>query len=82
MIHHRWPGQLPAQARSRADQNPMLTCATRGMLADGLSSVARGLLQVFGGATLAWWVILGLVLLGVMLIFAALLVRVSMPGGA
>ncbi len=52
------------------------------MLAYGLSSVARGLLHVCGGATLAWWAILGLVLLGVMLIFAALLVRVSMPGGA
>ncbi len=75
MIHHRWPVQRPAQARTRADQNPMLICATRGMLAYGLYSVARGLLQVCGGATLAWWAILGLVLLGEMLIFAAL------PGG-
>ena len=61
----------------------MLTGATCGILAYGLYSVARGLLQVCGGATLAWWAILGLVLLGgVMLIFAALLVRVSMPWGA
>ena len=82
MIHHRWPVQRQAQARTRTDQNPMLTGATCGMLAYGLYSVARGLLQVCGGATLAWWAILGLVLLGVMLIFAALLVRVSMPGGA
>ena len=79
MIHHRWPVQRKAQARTRADQNPMLTGATCGMLAYGLYSVARGLLQVCGGATLAWWAILGL---SVMLIFAALLVRVSMPGGA
>ncbi len=75
MIHHGWPVQRPAQARTRADQTPMLICATRGMLADGLSSVARGLLQVCGGARLAWWAILGLVLLGEMLIVAAL------PGG-
>ncbi len=52
------------------------------MLAYGLYSVARGLLHVFGGTTLAWWAILWLILLGVMLIFAALPVRVSMPGGA
>ena len=67
MIRHRWPVQVPAQVRTLADQHPMLTCATRGILAGGLSSVARRLLQVLGGATLAWWAILGLVLLGVML---------------
>jgi hypothetical protein len=52
------------------------------MLAYGLYSAARGLPHVFGGTGLAWWATLGLVLRGVMLIFAALPVRVSMPGEA
>ena len=59
----------------------MLTLATLGMAVYGLYSIADGLIDLLGGASLEWWADLWLLVGGTMLLFGAAFVRVSMPGG-
>ena len=59
----------------------MLTLATLGMAGYALYSIAIGLADLLGAATLEWWANLWLVTAGITLLFGALFVRVKMPGG-
>ncbi len=59
----------------------MLRAATLGMLLYGLHDVVVGAADLIGAGTLEWWANAWRMLAGAMLLFAAVLVRVSMPGG-
>ena len=59
----------------------MLRAAALGMLLYGLHDVVVGAADLIGAGTLAWWANAWRMLAGAMLLFAAVLVRVSMPGG-
>ena len=59
----------------------MLILATFGMTVYGLYSISVGLVDLLGSSTLEWWANLWLVAGGIILVFGALFVRVSMPGG-
>lgn len=59
----------------------MLRAAALGMFLYGLHDVVVGAADLIGAGTLAWWANVWRMLAGSMLLFAAVLVRVSMPGG-
>ena len=59
----------------------MLRAAALGMFLYGLHDVVIGVADLLGAGTLEWWANVWRVLAGAMLAFAAVLVRVSMPGG-
>ena len=59
----------------------MLRVAALGMFLYGLHDVVVGSADLIGAGTLEWWANIWRMLAGAMLLFAAVLVRVSMPGG-
>ena len=59
----------------------MLRAAALGMFLYGLHAVVVGGADLIGAGTLEWWANAWRMLAGAMLLFAAVLVRVSMPGG-
>ena len=59
----------------------MLRAAALGMFLYGLHDVVVGSADLIGAGTLEWWANGWRMLAGAMLLFAAVLVRVSMPGG-
>ena len=59
----------------------MLRAAALGMFLYGLHDVVVGSADLIGAGTLEWWANAWRMLAGAMLVFAAVLVRVSMPGG-
>lgn len=59
----------------------MLRAAALGMFLYGLHDVVVGSADLIGAGTLEWWANAWRMLAGAMLLFAAVLVRVSMPGG-
>ena len=59
----------------------MLRAAALGMFLYGLHDVVVGSTDLIGAGTLEWWANVWRMLAGTMLLFAAVLVRVSMPGG-
>ena len=59
----------------------MLRAAALGMFLYGLHDVVVGAADLLGAGTLPWWANVWRMLAGAMLLFAAVLVRVSMPGG-
>ena len=59
----------------------MLRVAALGMFLYGLHDVVVGSIDLIGVGTLEWWANVWRMLAGAMLVFAAVLVRVSMPGG-
>ena len=59
----------------------MLTLATLGMFAYGAYSLAWALADLVRGARIELWADLGVAAFGLLLAFAAALVRVRMPGG-
>lgn len=59
----------------------MLRAAALGMFLYGLHDVVVGAADLIGAGTLAWWANVWRMLAGAMLVLAAALVRVSMPGG-
>ena len=59
----------------------MLRAAALGMFLYGLHDVVVGATDLVGAGTLEWWANVWRMLAGAMLMFAAVLVRVSMPGG-
>lgn len=59
----------------------MLRAAALGMFLYGLHDVVVGSADLIGAGTLEWWANVWRMLAGAMLVFAAVLVRVSMPGG-
>jgi hypothetical protein len=59
----------------------MLRAAALGMFLYGLHDVIVGGADLIGAGTLEWWANAWRMLAGAMLLFAAVLVRVSMPGG-
>lgn len=59
----------------------MLIAAALGMFLYGLHDVTVGAADIVGANTLEWWANVWRILAGAMLMLAAALVRVSMPGG-
>jgi hypothetical protein len=59
----------------------MLTAATLGMTGYGLYSLGAALVDLLGPSQLAWAANLIAIALGAMLVVAAVLVRVGLPGG-
>ena len=59
----------------------MLTAATLGMTGYGLYSLGAALVDLLGPSQLAWTANLIAIVLGAMLVVAAVLVRVGLPGG-
>ncbi|MDE2904772.1 MAG: hypothetical protein OXQ28_01670 [Acidobacteriota bacterium] len=59
----------------------MLRVAALGMFLYGLHDVVVGAADLLGTGTLPWWANVWRMLAGAMLVLAAALVRVSMPGG-
>ena len=59
----------------------MLRVAALGMFLYGLHEVVVGSADLIGAGTLEWWANVWRMLAGAILMFAAVLVRVSMPGG-
>ena len=59
----------------------MLRAAALGMFLYGLHAVAAGAVDLVGAGALEWWAGLWRLLSGAVLMLAAALVRVSMPGG-
>lgn len=59
----------------------MLTIGALGMAFYGLYAVLAGVADLLGAGRLEWWADLWLVLAGTILIFGAVLVRASIPGG-
>ena len=59
----------------------MLRVAALGMFLYGLHDVVVGSADLVGAGMLEWWADVWRVLAGAMLMLAAALVRVSMPGG-
>ncbi len=59
----------------------MLRAAALGMFFYGLHDVVVGAADLIGAGTLEWWANVWRMLAGAILVFAAVLVRVSMPGG-
>lgn len=59
----------------------MLRAAALGMFLYGLHDVVVGAADLIGAGTLEWWANVWRMLAGAVLVFAAVLVRVSMPGG-
>jgi hypothetical protein len=59
----------------------MLTAATLGMTGYGLYSLGAALADLLGPSQLAWIANLIAIVLGAMLVAAAVLVRVGLPGG-
>ena len=59
----------------------MLTWAALGMVGYGLYSAGSGVIDIFGRSALELWADLGLIVFGAMLMIAAALVRVVIPGG-
>ena len=59
----------------------MLRAAAAGMFLYGLHDVVVGSADLVGAGTLEWWANVWRLLAGAMLMLAAALVRVSMPGG-
>ncbi len=59
----------------------MLRAAALGMFLYGLHDVVAGSADLIGAGTLEWWADVWRMLAGAMLMLAAALVRVSMPGG-
>jgi len=59
----------------------VLTLATLGMFAYGAYSLAWALADLVRGARIELWADLGVAAFGLLLAFAAALVRVRMPGG-
>ena len=59
----------------------MLRAAALGMFLYGLHDVVVGAADLIGAGTLEWWANVWRMLAGAMLLFAAVFVRVSMPGG-
>ena len=59
----------------------MLRAAALGMFLYGLHDVVVGSVDLIGTGTLEWWANVWRMLAGATLLFAAVLVRVSMPGG-
>lgn len=59
----------------------MLRAAALGMFLYGLHDVVVGSADLIGAGTLEWWANAWRMMAGAMLMFAAVLVRVSMPGG-
>ncbi len=59
----------------------MLTAAALGMVIYGIYSAGFGLVDLLGGGQLEGWADAALTIFGVMLAFAAVLVRVLVPGG-
>ena len=59
----------------------MLRVAALGMFLYGLHDVVVGAADLIGAGTLEWWANVWRMLAGAVLMFAAVLVRVSMPGG-
>ena len=59
----------------------MLRVAALGMFLYGLHDVVVGSADLIGAGTAEWWANVWRVLAGAMLMLAAALVRVSMPGG-
>ncbi len=89
-IRHRPPGGrgrlsppgLPLDRRIGTSHNGgMLSLATLGLAGYGLYSVGLGLVDAFRSPGLDWWADAALVVLGVLLLFAAVLVRLRIPGG-
>jgi hypothetical protein len=58
----------------------MLTTAALGMLLWGLYSALWAVVDIIRGASLEWWAEAGLVVFGLLLAFAAVLVRGRFPG--
>ncbi len=61
--------------------SPMLTAATLGLSAYGVYSVGLGAVDAFRSPGLDWWADAALVVLGLLLLMAAVLVRLRIPGG-
>ena len=59
----------------------MLTLATLGMFAYGTYSAVSALFDVIQGARIEWWAEGLIALSGLLLVLAAALVRVRIPGG-
>lgn len=59
----------------------MLTAATLGLAAYGVYSVGLGAVDAFRSPGLDWWADAALVVLGLLLLMAAVLVRLRIPGG-
>ena len=59
----------------------MLRAAALGMFLYGLHDVVVGTADLLGGGVLEWWANLWRMFSGAILLLAAALVRVSMPGG-
>ena len=59
----------------------MLRAAALGMFLYGLHDVVVGSADLIGAGTPEWWANVWRMLAGTTLLFAAVLVRVSMPGG-
>ena len=59
----------------------MLTTATIGMALYGLYSILAGATDLVASAQLEWWANLWLIGAGIVLVFGAAFVRVSLPGG-
>ena len=59
----------------------MLRAAALGMFLYGLHDVAAGAVDLVGAGVLEWWADFWRLLSGAVLMLAAALVRVSMPGG-
>lgn len=59
----------------------MLRAAALGMFLYGLHDAAAGAVDLVVGGALAWWAAAWRMLAGATLAFAAVLVRVSLPGG-
>ncbi len=59
----------------------MLSAATLGLAAYGLYSAGLGLFDAFRSPGLDWWADAALVVLGLLLLMAAVLVRLRIPGG-
>ena len=59
----------------------MLTTTSLGMFLYGLYSVGWAAADLIRGARLEWWAEIGLVVFGMLLVLAAALVRVRLPGG-
>lgn len=59
----------------------MLRAAALGMFLYGLHDAAAGAVDLVAGGALEWWAAAWRMLAGATLAFAAVLVRVSLPGG-
>ncbi len=81
------PGHPPSVARrldprtGRPHNGGMLSAAALGLAGSGIYSAGLGLVDAFRSPGLDWWADAALVVLGVLLLLAAVLVRLRIPGG-